>query len=157
MGSLPTTAGTAALATTCLESHVLPISSLLQEIPPHINEFCKKVFDIKDKVILSTQEYEAYWPYLDNMFVLNKTNCKPTQIVQYWYCHLYPKQTHISQLQLQERKRHRNSQIGISCPYRIWSVHDGTTVTLTRLSRHQDKHMQYQILDTQMICGIRKN
>jgi len=75
----------------CIESSISqpPASSLLSSLPPNLSDLRERLFHAEDKIQLSVEEFETSWPYLDNMFVPNKTRkaADGTETV-YWYCRL---------------------------------------------------------------------
>jgi hypothetical protein len=132
-----------------------PASSLLA-VPNGIEEFRRDIFNLDKEIKLSTEEFDAKWPYLDNLFILNKTRMLKKGIVtRYWPCRLHPHKPYQTKVQLGKRQRNRTARIQLGCPYIIWSDHEGGIVKLTRSSNAFHNH-DIIALDYKNSTAVRK-
>ena len=67
--------------------------STMLKLPPHTPETRQAVFSLNAPVSWTAEEYHAYWPLVDNLWVCNKPDnamtSKGTQS-SYWWCRLGP-------------------------------------------------------------------
>jgi hypothetical protein len=95
MDSLPAAARTVSLASPTKDDHILPSSSLLHGVPKDVDDLRTKIFNVQEPIILLQQEYDTYWPYFNNIFLLNQTKHHPDRETnQYWRYRLYESKTH---------------------------------------------------------------
>lgn len=60
-------------------------------VPPNLSDIRQQLFELKNSITWSAQQFDQYWPFLDNIWVHNHTSSitkKQTQ-KSYWYCRLW--------------------------------------------------------------------
>lgn len=117
-------------------------ASSLLTIPDGVEALRQRIFNLAEDVVLTTTEFAVYWPYFDNIYILNQnrqSKKNPAVERKSWRCRLYEKafKTHVP---LENRQRNCTARIRISCPCRIKSVHDGVSVVLSRTSPEGHNH-----------------
>jgi hypothetical protein len=142
----------------CIESSILqpaPASSLLSSLPPNLSDLRTRLFHAEDKIQLSVEEFETSWPYLDNMFVRNKTRkaANGTETV-YWYCRLWQKKDHVSKVPAGKQQRNKNSRDAGRCPCIIKMVKNDSFVVFKRTSKEGHNH-DYDAIKHKNSSGVR--
>ena len=117
--------------------------STMLKLPPHTPENRQAVFSLSTPVSWTAEEFHAYWPLVDNLWVCNKPNnaitSKGTQS-SYWWCRLYKGET-VSETHGQKNKQLRNVP---PCGMKLkmvkkFSQSDSSILMTVELSLHLDK------------------
>ena len=71
------------------------LPSTVLHLPPLLPTVRKQVFELKDEIVWTTEEYHQYWPFVDNVWVHNQTRPTTQKGIQrsYWYCRLWRNET----------------------------------------------------------------
>lgn len=83
--------------------------------------------------MLSLEEYNGYWPYVDNIWSSKGTpRCtKDGSIVEYFRCRCHPVKEHIPENE-SRRKRQKASHDALGCEMRIRIIKNISTATIDR-------------------------
>ena len=117
--------------------------STMLKLPPHTPETRQAVFSLNAPVSWTAEEFHAYWPLVDNLWVCNKPNNaitgKGTQS-SYWWCRLYKGET-VSETHGQKNKQLRHVP---PCGMKLkmvkkFSQSDSSILMTVELSLHLDK------------------
>ena len=117
--------------------------STMLKLPPHTPETRQAVFSLNAPVLWTAEEFYAYWPLVDNLWVCNKPNNaitgKGTQ-PSYWWCRLYKGET-VSETHGQKNKQLRHvPPCGIKLKMvKKFSQSDSSILITVQLSLHLDK------------------
>ncbi|KAJ5389327.1 uncharacterized protein N7496_000395 [Penicillium cataractarum] len=110
------------------------------ENPPNLARIRRVLFECKDPIEISLEEFETYWPFIDNVWVKQRTNASKEGhcTTDYYMCRLRRPTHRTSETRpLPEGKRPRKKRVreGGLCNFQIKVVRfDGayTTVTIAR-------------------------
>ena len=60
----------------------------LVDSPPNISIWRQRLFEVSSPIRLSIAEYNAYWPYVDNVWVRHRSreSKRDKHVTEYWYC-----------------------------------------------------------------------
>lgn len=116
-----------------------PAQSLIDN-PPNLARIRRVLFECKDPIEISLEEFETYWPFIDNVWVKQRTNASKEGhcTTDYYMCRLRRPTHRTSETRpLPEGKRPRKKRVreGGLCNFQIKVVRfDGayTTVTIAR-------------------------
>lgn len=111
-----------------------PPTSTLLTLLPDLAAFRVNIFNLSTPMTLSRPEFEQYWPYVDNFYVLNRKN-PPTRdgtITHYWWCRFHKSQDYIPTVGAQ-RKHNRTCMTAIGCPMKLKAVWKGDIVEISRV------------------------
>ena len=117
--------------------------STILKLPPHTPETRQAVFSLNAPVSWTAEQYEAYWPLMDNLWVCNKPNNamtgKGTQS-SYWWCRLHKGET-VSETHGQKNKQLRHvPPCGMKLKMvKAFSQSDSSILMTVVLSLHLDK------------------
>jgi 2,5-diamino-6-(ribosylamino)-4(3H)-pyrimidinone 5'-phosphate reductase len=108
--------------------------------PPNLARIRRVLFECKDPIEISLEEFETYWPFIDNVWVKQRTNASKEGhcTTDYYMCRLRRPTHRTSETRpLPEGKRPRKKRVreGGLCNFQIKVVRfDGayTTVTIAR-------------------------
>lgn len=108
--------------------------------PPNLARIRRVLFECKDPIEISLEEFETYWPFIDNVWVKQRTNASKEGhcTTDYYMCRLRRPTHRTSETRpLPEGKRPRRKRVreGGLCNFQIKVVRfDGayTTVTIAR-------------------------
>ena len=66
---------------------IIPPGQSIFTNPPSLGLVRQRLFEIQDSIELSAQDFERYWPFIDNVWVRNRavTTSKDTNTVTEWY------------------------------------------------------------------------
>ncbi|KAL4902871.1 hypothetical protein BDW74DRAFT_58904 [Aspergillus multicolor] len=144
-------AGAGGDTVTAFEPHGTgPDGYTLIDIPPNLARIRHIMFQCKEPIEISLQEFETYWPFIDNVWVKQRSNSSKEghKISEYYQCRL-KRPTHRSSetRPLPEGKRPRKKKVreGGLCNFQIKVIRfEGayTTVTIARTpgSNHEHSH-----------------
>ncbi|KAL1845712.1 hypothetical protein Plec18167_009212 [Paecilomyces lecythidis] len=116
-----------------------PANYSLFDNPPNIAKIRQVLFECKDPIEISFEEFETYWPFIDNAWVKQRSNSSKEGhcTTDYYMCRLR-RPTRISQsraLQEGKKPRKKSSREGGFCNFHIKVVRfEGaySTVTISR-------------------------
>lgn len=122
--------------------------------PPNLRRIRQLLFELKDPTEISLEEYERYWPFIDNVWVKQRSNSTKDghMTTDYYMCRLRRPTCKSSQMRpLPEGKKPRNKAIreGSACNVQIKVVRfEGaySTVTISRTpgsSRSHSHDLEY--------------
>ena len=102
------------------KKEVKPLPDNIYNVPEDIATIRKNLFQVNDIVTLSLEEYNKYWPYVDNVWSSKGTpdTLKDGSIVEYFRCQCYPTVEHIPANE-GWRKRQKASHNALGCKMRI--------------------------------------
>ena len=73
---------------------------------------------------LAAEDFDTKWPYLDNLFMLNKTQqAKDRTVTRYWLCCLHTNKLYKIKVPLAKRQQNCIVSIQNSYPYIVKLVH----------------------------------
>jgi len=103
--------------------------------PEGVGQYRQRLFDLVEPLVLSAEEYIAYWPYISNAYTRNKRLplTAAGTITEHWWCRLWSSNALSSKGQGQRGKTIR---IGVGCPFKLKDVLDVASGSHT-LSRHR--------------------
>ena len=119
------------------------VASTMLELPAHTPETREAAFLLSTPIRWTAEQFDAYWPLVDNFWVCNKPNNaltgKCTQS-SYWWCRLYRGET-VSESHGQRNKSVRRVE---SCGMKLkmvksYSQSDPSTLSSVEISLHLDK------------------
>ncbi|KAJ5180759.1 hypothetical protein N7492_003969 [Penicillium capsulatum] len=124
-----------------------PTHSLFDN-PPNLARIRRVLFECKDPIEISLEEFETYWPFIDNVWVKQRSNASKEGhcTTDYYMCRLRRPTHRASETRpLGEGKRPRKKHIreGGICNFQIKVVRfEGTysTVTIARTPGSSDAH-----------------
>ena len=119
------------------------LASTILKLPPHIPETRETVFLLSKPIRWTVEDFDAYWPLVDNFWVCNKPNNaitgKGTQS-SYWWCRLHKGET------VSETHGQRNKQLRRVPPcgmklkmVKSYSQSDHGILLSVEISLHLDK------------------
>ncbi|CAF9918983.1 MAG: 2,5-diamino-6-(ribosylamino)-4(3H)-pyrimidinone 5'-phosphate reductase [Heterodermia speciosa] len=119
----------------------------LRQPPPRLAEMRTRLFELKEKIELRVEEFELYWPYVDNVWVRqHRANADKSGrvITDYYACRLQRPTYNPSKGLRPEGKPARKKQIrqGGTCQKRLKTVHHNggyTGITIIPVG-DQDEH-----------------
>ena len=107
----------------------------LLSVPPNIRAIRDQVFCINEDITLSAEQFNQYWGYMDNFWILNSNRSikDGKQTLNYW-CRLWKEQVEKSQGFMQRSKRIRTVEVcGMKLnKYKTWKGDQLVCVTLSR-------------------------
>lgn len=127
----------------------IPTKSLhdLRNPPPHLVVMRQRLFEIKDRIEIHLEEFERYWPYVDNVWVRQHratADKRGKYVSDYYACRLHRPTYTPSKESRPEGKptRKKQSRQGGTCQMKLKVVrHEGghTGVTITQIGE-QGQH-----------------
>lgn len=86
-----------------------PGRSILADIPPNIAQIRQLLFECADRIELSVTEFERFWPFVDNVWVKQRTNASKSGrcTSEYYICRLRRPTVRPQQQQQQQTERKR--------------------------------------------------
>jgi len=101
------------------QSNTKAASSLFATVPDDINTIQQKLFEIRENEYhqMLAEEFQLYWPYLDNLFLQKMKQEAKGKVTKYYTCCLYSKKAWESKVQPGERQRNQTARKPIACPY----------------------------------------
>ena len=64
--------------------------STLLRVPPGLIDIRQAVFLLQETIGWTTEQFNQYWPFIDNFWVLNQTRqITKYTVALYWYCRLW--------------------------------------------------------------------
>ena len=125
----------------------VPTHSLFDN-PPNLARIRRVLFECKDPIEISLEEFETYWPFIDNVWVKQRSNSSKEGhcTTDYYMCRLRRPTHRTSETRpLPEGKRPRKKRVreGGICNFQIKVVRfEGTysTVTIARTPGSSDAH-----------------
>ncbi|RDW67098.1 RibD family protein [Aspergillus mulundensis] len=136
-------------------------SYTLIDIPPNLARIRQIMFGCKEPIEISLQEFETYWPFIDNVWVKQRSNSSKEghKISEYYQCRL-KRPTHRSSetRPLPEGKRPRKKKVreGGLCNFQIKVIRfEGaySTVTIARTPGSNREHAH----DLDYIDKVKRN
>lgn len=125
-------------------------SAKAYEIPPNIERIREEMFEVRQPIELSLEEYNLYWPFIDNVWVKQRTTLtRDKTTTSDYYCCRQRKQPKRNEDKQQVspypgvKKRHRASREGPPCGFQIKVVRtEGafTSVTICRQGNCAPSH-----------------
>lgn len=81
------------------KKEVKPLPDNIYNVPEDIAAIWKNLFQVNDTITLSLEEYNKYWPYVDNVWSSKSTpdTLKDGSIVEYFCCRCHPTVEHITE------------------------------------------------------------
>ena len=119
------------------------------KLPPYTPETRQAAFLLSTSIVWTAEEFDAYWPLVDNYWVCNKPNNAITEKgiqSSYWWCRLYKGET-VSETHGQRNKQLRRvSPCGMKLKMvKTYSQSDHNILMSVEISLHLDKkHPCYQ-------------
>lgn len=103
-----------------LKKEVKPLPDNIYNVPENIAAIRKNLFQVNDTITLSLEEYNKYWPYVDNVWSSKGTpdTLKDGSIVEYFRCRCHPTEEYIPENESQ-RKRQKALHDALCCKMRI--------------------------------------
>jgi hypothetical protein len=126
---------------------------------PNIQELRDQLFNLAAdaQITMSTDEFHAVWPLLDNMYVSNsQLLSKSGAHTTYYYSRLWRTKRWISRISEESRKRARTSRPLIPCPCKLKAVTRGDVVTIMRNGKEGHNH-GYDALEFKIPSGMRRS
>ncbi|KAI9929521.1 hypothetical protein ASPWEDRAFT_172824 [Aspergillus wentii DTO 134E9] len=131
----------------------LPPSDIL-DLPFNIQTLRTRFFAMESPITMPISEFNAAWPFLDNIYVRNSGRNSEKRTTTYYWCRLWPKKAHAPRISPEKRQRNRTVRTPIGCPCKIKAVSDGSFVTFTRTG---DGHNHdYAALGHKITTGVRE-
>ncbi|KAF6234149.1 hypothetical protein HO173_007569 [Letharia columbiana] len=84
--------GTKRRKTRADEVAVSRLRSTIMALPPNIEAIRQTLFDVREEVRWTAEEFAQLWPFMDNFWVCNKPNNPITKSgtqSSYWWCRLH--------------------------------------------------------------------
>ncbi|KAL1975700.1 hypothetical protein VTN31DRAFT_4092 [Thermomyces dupontii] len=140
-----------------------PGRSILADIPPNIAQVRQLLFECADRIELTVTEFERFWPFVDNVWVKQRTNASKSGrcTSEYYICRLRrptvrPQQQQQQQQTERKRARRRTVRERSMCNVSIKVVHNegplpGIVITRTPGSDRHHRH------DLDYIDKIKRN
>lgn len=124
-----------------------PVHSLFNN-PPNLAKIRRVLFECKDPIEISLEEFETYWPFIDNAWVKQRSNSSKEGhcTTDYYMCRLRrPTHRTVETRPLAEGKRPRKKRVreGGICNFQIKVIRfEGaySTVTIARTPGSSDVH-----------------
>ncbi|MCJ1287665.1 hypothetical protein MMC26_007017 [Xylographa opegraphella] len=125
-------------------------STLFADVPADIAALRMRLFLVKEEVIMPREQWDAVWPYVDNIWVKNKTRpSKDGSTIKYFLCRKHASESYVSKVEPGSRKRQRAAQDPLGCGMRIKTVTNASYVTATRTGEWQSHCHELELLDHQ--------
>jgi 2,5-diamino-6-(ribosylamino)-4(3H)-pyrimidinone 5'-phosphate reductase len=131
--------------------------------PPSLGLIRQRLFEIDDTIELSAQDFERYWPYIDNVWIRNRaaSTTKDTNSVTEWYqCRLrkandrtpyVPRPTPEGKV---GRKKRARENISCEMTLRVTRIEGAmTSYRIVRSSAKEAKHSH----DLDYVDGVKRN
>lgn len=97
--------------------------------PPDLPAWRRRLFEVIEPITLSPDEFDTYWPYVDNVWVRRQSRDYPTYRIEYWNCRLQrtwvtkpPPEDQNSTLSQLSRRKQSKRQCG-TCDMRLSVQH----------------------------------
>ena len=112
-----------------------PLLCNIYNAPDNIAAIRKELFEVFQTITLSLEEYNSYWPYVDNIWSSKGTlrSTKDGGTVEYFRCRCHPVKEHIPENE-GRRKRQKSSQDALGCEMRIRVIKSLNIGTIDRTS-----------------------
>ncbi|KAJ5090423.1 hypothetical protein N7532_009107 [Penicillium argentinense] len=125
--------------------------------PPNLARIRRVLFECSDPIEISLEEFETYWPFIDNFWVKQRSNSSKEGhcTTDYYMCRLR-RPTHRTSLPEGQRSRKKRSREGGICNFQIKVVRfEGaySTVTIARTRGSSTVHSH----DLDFIDRIKRN
>ena len=90
-----------------LKKEVKPLPDNIYNVPENIAAVRKNLFQVNDTITLSLEEYNKYWPYVDNVWSSKGTpdTLKDGSIVEYFRCRCHPTEEYIPENKANEQDK----------------------------------------------------
>lgn len=115
---------------------IKPLLCNIYNAPDNIAAIRKELFEVEQTITLSAEQYNSYWPYVDNIWSSKGTprNTKEGTIVEYFRCRCHPVKEHVPENE-GRRKRQKSSHDALGCEMRIRVVKSLNIVTIDRTGK----------------------
>ncbi len=116
-----------------LSKKTKPLLCNIYNSPDNIAAIRKELFEVVQTITLFSEQYNSYWPYVDNIWSSKGTlrNTKDGSIVQYFRCRCHQVKKHIPENEGRQ-KRQKSSHDSLSCEMRICVTKSLNIVTIDR-------------------------
>ncbi|MCJ1433071.1 hypothetical protein MMC27_002430 [Xylographa pallens] len=126
-------------------------STLFADVPADIAATRTRMFLIQEEVVMPREQWDAVWPYVDNIWVKNKT--RPSKdgrsITRYFLCRKHETETYVSKVKPGGRKRQRLAREALGCGMKMKTLTTPSSVTATRTGEWQAHCHELELLDYQ--------